>query len=86
MHIYNVTCRIPEFTEGLIFKEVIAPEEIHNFVISRDKPISTDADIQDVQKFSQERFGGKRELKGGWVDYEWEPPVQVINISYLGEQ
>ena len=84
MYIYNITCRIPEFIEGFIFKDVIAPEEVHNLILRRDSPISTDSDTVEIQKLAQEKFGGKREVKGGWADYEWEPQVQIIGISFLG--
>ena len=50
MHVYNVTCRIPEFIEGLLFKDVISSEEIHNFIVQRGKPITTDIDTQEVYK------------------------------------
>ena len=85
MHVYNVTCRIPEFIEGFLFKDVISSEEIHNFIVQRDKPITTDIDAQEVYKLAEDKFGGKRKIDGGWASYEWEPPVQVINISYLGQ-
>ena len=60
-------------------------EEIHNFLVKRDQPISEDSDLSEIQKLAQDKFGGKREVKNSWHgDFEWEPEVQVTNISYLG--
>lgn len=85
MYIYNITCRIPEIIMGLIFKEVVSPEEIHHFLVKRDLPINEDSDLSEIQKLAQDKFGGKREVKNTWHgDFEWEPEVQVTNISYLG--
>ena len=85
MHVYNITCRIPEIVMGLIFRDVVSPEEIHHFIVKRGNPISEDSDLSEIQKLAQDKFGGKREIKDSWHgDFEWEPQVQVVNVSYLG--
>lgn len=85
MHIYNVTCRVPEIVVGFIFRETLSSEEIHHFLVKREDPIKEDKDLSEIRKLAQDKFGGKREIKNSWHgNFEWEPQVQVISISYLG--
>jgi|GEM_PF-4173689 len=83
MYIYNITCRTSAFVEGWIFKEVIVPEEVHNFIVRRERRIETDADLLAIELLAQTRFGGVRAINGRWVDYEWTPKVSVVSISAL---
>lgn len=84
MYIYNVTCRIPEIVGGLIFRNVISSEEIHNFIVRRNRPIDNDSDLLEIKKLAQEKFGGKRTVESDWADFEYEPQVEILNIGFLG--
>lgn len=83
MYTYFVSCRIQEVVEGFFFQSVIDAEQVHNFIVGRAVPITTDADLAEVQRAAQERFGATRKVNGWWGDLEYAPEVQILNISLL---